>query len=386
MALKEDVKQLVSEHGVSKCIECGECTSACPVSSIKKDFSPRRMANMALLRTEEEGRDLVEGRDIWTCTTCGICNSVCPYSVDFVDFIQGLREMASIEDQSPNISPCLGVFLTRRIKNGSTGDRKRMKWITDDLDVKKEGDVYYFSGCTPFFDLAYTDRKNLELIDIPRNAVGILNSVGVTPAINEDEKCCGHDLLWMGEKEKAKELAKANIEAIKESGADTIVFTCPEGLRTFREDYEDLLNEKLDLNFLHLSEYLQDKEIPLREKWEKENITYHDACRFKHLDLYEEPRDLLEKIPNVDLNEMKRSKEKSSCCGVNAMATCGPIAEEIEKEKLIEAKETGADKLVVPCSKCLIHLNCRADSDPSIENGLDVVEFTNFVAEHLIPK
>ncbi len=386
MTLKEDIKKLVSEHGVSKCIECGECTSACPVSSIKKRFSPRRMANMALLMTDEERRELVEGRDIWTCTTCGICNSVCPYSVDFVGFIQGLREMASIEDQSPNISPCLGVFLTRRIKNGSTGDRERMKWVTDDLEVDKEGDVYYFSGCTPFFDLAYRDRENLELNDIPRNAVRILNSVGVVPVISEDEKCCGHDLLWMGEKEKARELAKANIETIRRSGAETVVFTCPEGLRTFREDYEDLLNEELDLNLLHISEFLQDKEIPLREEWDEENITYHDACRLKHLDIYEEPRNILEKIPNVVFHEMERSKEKSSCCGVNAMATCGPIAEEMEKEKLNEALETGADKLIVPCSKCYIHLNCRADSDPSLENSINIEEFTNFVASHLVSK
>ncbi len=385
MDIDERIEELVSSTDVSKCIECGECTSSCPVASIRDDFSPRKMVAEALVRTDEERRELIEGRDLWACTTCGICNLVCPYEVDLVSFVSGLREISSERGCNPSVSPCLGFFSTRRMRAGDTNNASKLNWITDDLDVAEESEVYYFSGCTPFLDLAYQDRKNLDLAEIPRSAVRLLNSVGVEPAVSEEENCCGHDLFWMGEKDKARELAESNIETIRESGADTVVFSCPEGLRTFKENYEGLLDENIDLNFVHISEFLESEEVPLRGDWEEEKITYHDPCRLKHLEIFDEPREILDRVPNVTVEEMERNREKSPCCGVSAMARCGPLSREMEAEKLKEAKETGASKLVVPCAKCWIHLDCAMSEDPSLVEDLTLEEFTNFLARHLMP-
>ncbi len=385
ISLRKRIKDLVSETEVSKCISCGECTSACPVASIADDFSPRRMVAEAMIDTEEEARNLIESGDVWTCTTCEICNLTCPYGVDLVNFVSKIRELAADEGVTPSLSPCLGAFMTRRLRTGKAGNSKRMNWVSNDIEVSDEGDVYYFSGCTSFLELAYKDRKNIDLGNIPRSAVKILNSVGVVPAVSKEEECCGHDLFWMGETEKARELAESNIETIRESGAETVVFSCPEGLRTFRENYEDLLDEDINLNFVHISEFLQDKDIPLRGEWEEEKITYHDSCRLKHLEIFEEPREILDRVPNVSVKEMERNREKSPCCGVSAMARCGPISREMEAEKLKEAEESGASKLVVPCSKCLIHLDCAMSENTSLVEDLEIEEFTNFLAAHLMP-
>ncbi len=385
MSIDEKIDELVSSTEVTKCIECGECTSSCPVASIREDFSPRKMIAEALVKTDEERKELIEGEDLWACTTCGICNLVCPYGVDLIGFVSGLREISTERGCSPSVAPCLGLFSTQRMQSGDTGNAPKLDWPTEDIEVKEEGDVYYFSGCYSFFDLAYKDRENLDLAEVPRSAVKLLNSVDVVPAVSQKEKCCGHDLLWTGEKEKAKKLAESNIETIRETGAETVVFSCPEGLRTFKEDYGDLLNDDLEIDFVHISEFLQDKDIPLRGDWEEEKLTYHDPCRLKHLEIFEEPRELLNKVPSVTVTEMERNKEKSPCCGVSAMAKCGPIAREMEKEKLEEAKDTGASTLVVPCGKCWIHLDCAMSVDPQLSEDLNLEEFTNFLANHLMP-
>lgn len=385
MDIDERIDELVSSTGVSECIDCGECTSSCPIASIRDNFSPRKMVAEALVKTEEERKELIEGRDLWTCTTCGICNLVCPYGVDFVGFVSGLREISSERGFNPPVSPCLGFFSTNRMRSGDTGNAPKLNWMTDDLEVSSGGDVYYFSGCNSFLDLAYEDRKNLDLAEIPRSAVKLLNSAGVVPAVSQEEKCCGHDLFWIGEKEKTKELAESNLETIRETGAETVVFSCPEGLRTFREDYEELLDEDIDLDFVHISEFLHAKDISFREEWEVEKVTYHDPCRLKHLEVFEEPRDILKKVPNVSVKEMEKNREKAPCCGVSAMTRCGPIAREMEKEKLEEAEKTGASTLIVPCAKCWIHLDCAMSSNPSLAKNLTIREFTNFLADHLMP-
>lgn len=373
--IEEAVGELMKSTDVVKCIDCGECTSSCPLTGVDEKFSPRRLVRTVLTRIRRETDEIIKGEDIWECTTCGICNDVCPYDVDFVGFVRGLRELSSKENSDPSYSEA--GMVRERSKEG------KLDWITEDLEVSDEGDVYYFSGCLPYLDWVYEDRKGLNLLEIPRYAVKILNSIGIVPAVSEDEVCCGHDLFWRGEKDKLEELAKNNIEAIKETGAETVVFTCPEGLRTFKEEYEEFLEEEPDLEFVHLSEFLRGKDVSFRGEWEEEKLTYHDACRMKQLNIFDEPREALKEIPEISLIEMKRTKEKAPCCGVNAMSTCSPTAKEMQIQRLNEAIDTGANRLIVPCPKCWIHFDCELSSNPDLGDDFEINELTVFLGKHL---
>ncbi len=375
------IDRLTYVTGVNKCAECGMCTASCPVTAINPGFSPRRLSGRALM---EDAEKLVLSEEIWMCTTCGICNAICPYGVDFLRFIQGVRSLALTKHLVPHFFEA-GLLATEEVCDAR--DNNRLRWLDgeEELKVADKGEVYYFSGCLSYLDRVYSERENLRLLEIARSAVKILNSVGIVPAVSKEEKCCGHDLLWAGEEKKFKALMHANIEAIRESGAKTVVFTCAECLRTFDIDYRRFLGG-LGLGFevMHISEFLILKDKKLKFCDGKEQIiTYHDPCRLRHLGLYEEPREVLKSIPGVNIKEMAHNKDRAPCCGVSALLTCGAVAREMQIERLIEAKQTGASRLIVACPKCWIHLDCAKEKGMERVDDFEIEDLTMTVASRL---
>lgn len=92
--MKENsVEALLKETGALLCVECGKCTSACPMTEIFVDFtyevSPRGIVEKALL-----GFDLLTDVGIWLCLTCDVCTELCPAGVRFRDFVHGIRTAA----------------------------------------------------------------------------------------------------------------------------------------------------------------------------------------------------------------------------------------------------------------------------------------------------
>jgi Fe-S oxidoreductase len=70
--------------------------------------------------------------------------------------------------------------------------------------------------------------------------------------------------------------------------------------------------------------------------------------------IYEQPREVLRSIPGLELIEMERVKEYSWCCGAG-----GGVKEAYPdfslwtaKERLEEAKATGAEAIVSACPWC----------------------------------
>ncbi len=370
----EYVAKLMYRTGVNKCAECGECTASCPVAAIDIMFSPRKLAGIAMM---DDADKLASSNDIWSCITCGICNAICPYGVDFLGFIQGLRTLAVSRGNVPHY---IRQKQTEEIR--STTDR--LSWLegADDLEVAEHGEVYYFCGCLAYLDRVYSDRTNLRLLDIARSAVRLLNHVGIVPAVSSAERCCGHDLLWLGDETDFKKLMYANIELIKASGAKTVVFTCAECLRTFEVDYRRFYGDELGFELMHISEFLRDKAMDLKES--ELVTTYHDPCRLRHLRQYDAPRAMLARIPGLKQVEMTHNREQGLCCGVSSLLNCSPAARAMQRVRLKEAEQTGASKLVVTCPKCWIHLDCAIENDVEMKGSkLEIEDLTALIAAHI---
>jgi heterodisulfide reductase subunit D len=83
-----NLEDIVQKTKTYYCLECGKCTSICPVSRYDSGFSPRMMIEHALLGFED---DLVHNNKLFSCLTCYTCQPECPSDVDFPIFVREAR-------------------------------------------------------------------------------------------------------------------------------------------------------------------------------------------------------------------------------------------------------------------------------------------------------
>jgi heterodisulfide reductase subunit D len=385
---KVTVDTLVDETGAFDCVECGKCTTMCPIAAINPDFAPRLIVVKAVDSSQATGEVSDEVlKDVWTCLTCAKCSDKCPYKVMYSEFVQGLREMAFDKGALPLCSQAGVLQSISRLHTLPDLKQNRIGWLEDDMRVADKGEVLLWIGCAPYFDTVFEDRVS-GLLDGPRAAVRILNKAGIEPVVLADERCCGHDLFWCGDTDSFHKLAEINLDLITGSGAKKVVFICPEGLRTFKQDYPLFVGD-LEFEVMHFSELLdqlvKEGKLKFKEKVD-ESVTYHDGCRLgRHLGIYEEPRGVLRAM-KADLKEMGRNREECPCCGVNAWLNCSATSKRMQVERLIEAKGTGADKMLVACPKCLIHFQCAGDEKVPVDEEkvkIRIEDYNTFIARHL---
>jgi len=361
--IKQRMSQIIEDTGAFDCVECGKCTTVCPVAKYNPNFAPR---TVVLKASEGLIENVQTNRDVWTCVTCEQCNSMCPYKVDYSGFIRDMRAEAITFDNIPACSQGGLVHSMMRVQANSPLKQNRLGWLKPDLKVADKGDVFYFTGCVSYYDAIFKDR-NLDLAGIPQAAVKIMNNGGIVPVVSNDEVCCGHDLNWTGDDVNFEKLMEKNVALVKASGAKKVVFSCPECMRTFNMDYQDLMGD-FDFEMVHISELVDDlvQEGKLKFKAGAAKVTFQDSCRLgRHLGIYDPPRNAL-KAAGRQVLEMENTRDKAVCCGVSAWATCDEISRKLQVERLKEAKRTGADCLVTGCYKCLIHLNCALQNKTQV--------------------
>ena len=98
------------------------------------------------------------------------------------------------------------------------------------------------------------------------------------------------------------------------------------------------------------------KESSYPRPGEAQTVTFHDSCYLgRHNNIYDAPRRILERIPNVTLVEMPRNREHGLCCGAGGgnmwMEEQG--RERVNEVRVQEAVETGADKACTACPFCI---------------------------------
>ncbi len=359
VSTKRTVYETIKKMNVQYCLECGKCSSSCPVSRVNDTYSPRRTVERFLLGFDDR---ILSSEELWTCLTCYQCSERCPSDVRYPEFVRACRSIASNEVME-DLCAHRGISMAlSRIMINPKIEQDRMDWLPEGAEFSKRGDLLYFVGCLPYFDVVFEDF-NLEILKIAKSVVRILNRVGIKPALLPNEKCCGHDLLWTGDFENFEKLAKINVANIKETGATRVVTACPECYRTVKKDYAEFLGS-LDFEVLHISEFLSELiangKLKLDVNLERK-IVYHDPCRLgRHMGVYEPPRRVINGLPGTELVEMERNRENAVCCGVNAWLSCDKYHKEVRMERLREAKNTGADFLVTTCPKCQIHWKCLA--------------------------
>ncbi len=372
----------LKDTNILLCLECGKCTAVCPISRYNKTYSPRRMISRMLTK----GADvLLDDTSLWTCLTCQLCNERCPQDVDFSMIMRSIRIDAFKAGQRPVCSHGGALQSAMRIMTTPDLKQDRLGWIPKKAKITKSGEDVYFVGCLPYFDGFFTDL-NMNTLVTAVSAVTLMNKLGIEPAVLADERCCGHDLLWMGDEDNFKRLAEHNLKLMADAGAKRMFTTCPECYRTFSVEIPEYFG-KLDFEVVYFPAYVVEHvdQLPLKSNRKPRAVTFHDACRWGRLmGDYDTPRTLLSKIDGVEIREMVRNRAGGTCCGTSAWSNCDVHSKMIQSERLQDASATGAEIMLTGCAKCAIHFNCTQQGPEEQDDiKIPIQDFLSFFANEV---
>jgi Fe-S oxidoreductase len=367
----ETIEQAIQQNRAYYCLDCGKCTSVCPISWREPRFSPRTMVETIKLDTND---GVLHDDRLWMCLTCGRCTQICPSNVHFVSFVRDMRILARGASEEGHCSHGATIQTWMRMMADPSLKQNRLDWLTDELVTAEESDTVYFVGCLPHYEALF-GQIGAQGVEIAQSAVKVLNQLGIEPIVLADERCCGHDLYWEGESDTFRRLAALNTAMLRATGAKRLVTTCAECARTLGMDYD------LGMEVVHMSQLLAQNESRLPNAGSG-RVTYHDPCRLgRHMGVYEQPRQVIAAL-GLEMAEMAHNRGRAVCCGTSAWTHCGPTAKSIQVERLREARAAGAETLVTTCVKCQIHFRCALD-DPHLHDELDIEikDLTTLVAE-----
>jgi Fe-S oxidoreductase len=336
-----------------------------------------------LVRQATFGLTDIESEDIWRCTTCGRCPQRCPRGVKQIESGVALRRIATEYGVFPTpVKPIRGISASL-IGEGNplNEDRnKRAKWA-EGLPVKmftEDMDLLYFPGCY----LSYDPR----LKRVAKATASILNSDGAGVEwgiLGPKESCCGESIRKAGDEQLFKRLAKENIKTFIDNGVKKILVSSPHCYHTFKNEYSEF---KVNFDVIHITQHLFDllKEGRLEFKGEyPKKVAWHDPCYLgRHNGIFDEPREVLKKVPGLELVELPDTRLDSLCCGGGG----GRIWMETVKGqrfcdiRVEQAVEAGAQALVTACPYCITNFeDSRLNRDDS--DAIEIKDITEIIAE-----
>ena len=379
------------------CVECGRCTDVCPALNAGKNLNPKTIVTKA--------RDLVEAAwnkgeadvELWgenpiyesneldACTTCGACMEECPANIEHVNLILEAKRYKTL---TLGDIPPAAADATNKVKiNGNpwgiTQD-DRFKWA-DGMEVPviesgKKVDYLYYVGCAGSYDSA-----NQKVV---QDTVGLLKKAGVSFAVmGKTEKCNGDPVRRFGDEYSFYEIAIENIANMRQYEFDKVVTHCPHCLHTIGKEYgkfEDGAFETVHHTEL-LAELVRNGKLQPKKELSGE-LTFHDPCYLgRHHGEYDAPRDILNSIPGLKVNEMELAKDTARCCGMGGgnMWYELPEGEHLAKKRLEDIAEVKVPKLATACSYCMINFNSSKAQVAATEE-IDIQDVASILAQSVL--
>ena len=216
--------------------------------------------------------------------------------------------------------------------------------------------------------------------------MNILKQAGVNFGILGDkENCCGESIRKTGSEKVFKTLAKENIKTFIDNGVRKIIVSSPHCYHTFKNEYPEFM---VNFEVLHMNQYLlaliNQGRLEFTGKFEK-TVTYHDPCYLgRHNGIYDQPRDLLNKVSGLNLVEMEACGKNSLCCGGGGgriwMDT--PQEERFSDIRLRQAEATGAQILATSCPYCITNFE-ESRLNLEYENVMEIKDIMEIINEML---
>jgi heterodisulfide reductase subunit D len=357
------------------CMQCGTCSSSCP-TAYAMDYTPRQLWQMMRLGMEEE---VLNSQTFWLCTACKSCQVRCPRGISLTDTMLALKEYATRKEVGvPRGMQMLGETVTAMYNISGDDNTHRQIWSENlphtPLGVRprrRRAETVYFIGCvSSFYPRVYS---------IPQALVQVLERAEVEfTTMGEDEWCCGYPLYVAGMRDRVAELARHNVRQVRRIGAQRIIFTCPSCYYAWTHLYPEVADVS-GIQLQHATEYLADLlaggRIALGPV--EEVVTYHDPCDLgRKSGVYDAPREVLARIPELELREMAASRENALCCGGGGdVEVSDPtVSTGVAGRRLAQVQATGARYVASACQQCKRTLQEGARRNKVRVRAIDVAE------------
>jgi glycolate oxidase iron-sulfur subunit len=387
----QPVHDVVDYNLLFDCVHCGLCLEACPTYLVARTEMDSPRGRIYLMKSLAEGAlelDPWSASHLDLCLGCRGCETACPSGVHYGRLIEDARSYVETHYRRPRaerlrhwlvgqlfphparlrvlVAPLklaerlglrpvierLAPAATRRWLELLPPLAARRPLAADALDgqeAPEAGSVVVHHGCVTQV-LAASENINSERL---------LRRAGYRVLKLSRTGCCGALDLHAGEKARALRLARANVAALKQCGAQAII-SAASGCAAAMAEYGELLKHDPQLaddarevaaRVTDLSSLLLKSNRPLGNgaRW---RVTYHDSCHLAHgLRVREQPRQLLRSIPGVELIEMA---DADLCCGSAGSynLTQPEMSRTLARRKVDNILATAADYVVMGNPGC----------------------------------
>jgi len=237
-------------------------------------------------------------------------------------------------------------------------EKKRAEWakgaakiLSGPLNGNATAETLYFVDSVTSYDdrIQAIGRATAKILTHLGEDFGILGAA---------EKDSGHEVRRFGEETLFMTLRDHNTEAIRASGVRRIVTADPHAYNALKHDYRDVPPVE------HISQVMargvKAGKLRFQPVENPANVyAYHDPCYLgRHNQVYDDPREVLDAIPGLRRVEMKRSRDRSFCCGGGGLALFYEPQEEqrMGVRRVQMAAEAGANVIVTACPFCMVNV------------------------------
>ncbi len=308
-------------EGINSCLNCEDCNEVCNTFLDTKNIfqSPNGRLQIAQ-KIFSNNKEITEDErfGIYTCTLCALCDLTCEQNIEISKIIHASKIKLVEQNKGPydiHNKIIKGIIDKDNAVNGNP--EERLDWLAEkyrnvEIFEKSESNTLLFLGCMSSFRVKESASASYE----------ILRKAGFDFKILKNEPCCGEYIYSAGKLDLARRVFQENFKLLKKNGIKNIIATCGGCLYAFNNVYPKYVdNWDIKVNHIIQTIYDLEKEGKIKLNSLNREITYHDACRMGRrlhgMNIYEEPRELLDKC-GLSVKDLETNRKNSPCCGAGS--------------------------------------------------------------------